>query len=389
MAGEPGTHGGAEVDIRNIAAELSSHGELQVIVACTADRPDFVAEPSVTGAPGPIPVRCLPAPPNPGGNPWILRLRILVHWWRLYRAIRALPFDVLITKPACMETGIALLACEHTGRAGVYRIAHDWETDLASLTRPVFGGNGRLARWFLRRMARARAVLAQTEIQKRALHANLGVEALVLPNSHRITEEDPQARAGNDTVLWAGRIHPMKNPAALLRLARSLPGVRFRMLVMRNAGLDDLFESIRAEATSLPNVEWVADTPPQEMPREYAEAGLFVLTSQSEGFANVLIEAMRAALPIVTLEVNPDGLFHTNLEDLTDKNPDQLRPGYCARGNEENLAWATERILRDKRLWTSLSQSARSYAQNHHSAKTNGLRYLRLIQNLTKGCPMR
>jgi glycosyltransferase involved in cell wall biosynthesis len=180
----------------------------------------------------------------------------------------------------------------------------------------------------------------------------------------------------------------MKNPAALLRLARSLPGVRFRMLVMRNAGLDDLFESTRAEAAALPNVEWVADTPPQEMPREYAEAGLFVLTSQSEGFANVLIEAMRAALPIVTLEVNPDDLFHTKLEDLTDTNPDQLRPGYCALGNEEHLALATERILRDNHLWTSLSLSARTYAQTHHSTKTNGLRYLRLIQNLTQGCPM-
>ncbi len=383
MAGETGTHGGAEVDVRNIAAALSGKNDFSVTVVCLANRPNFLAPTKATGASQPIPVLCLPAPPQGGSSahPWILRLRILWHYIRLYWALRNLTFDVLVTKPAQVETGLALWAAEHGGAAGIYRIAHDWETDITTLTHPVFRGNRHLANWFVSRLKKARAVMAQTQIQKRALLQNLGVIAEVIPNSHLFSEQDLQSQGDPKTVLWAGRIHPMKNPSAFLALAGSLPDFSFRMLTMKNPGYEEDFETSKAAGRELANLTWVENTPSGTMAHEYAQAALFVLTSDSEGFPNVIIEAMRAGLPIVTLNVNPDNILTDSWEGLTGDEPP---PGFCANGDFQKMKHVVEQLLADRQLWVRVSQAARHYAFDNHNAASNAVRFAKLLSMLAR-----
>lgn len=132
--------------------------------------------------------------------------------------------------------------------------------------------------------------------------------ACVLNPVRRLRPPESQARAHVD-ALWAtegprllsvGSLKPVKNYALLLQAFALLPQTGARLMIVgqgRNeAKLRELAQSLGLDGRVI-FAGFHADPAPF-----YATADVFVLSSDHEGFGNVLVEAMSFGLPVVSTD---------------------------------------------------------------------------------------
>jgi len=97
------------------------------------------------------------------------------------------------------------------------------------------------------------------------------------------------------TVLFVGRLIPVKGVELLLEVARQLPDVQFAF-----AGDGPLQERLAQAARQMPNVVFVGKVPNESLPPYYNAADLLCVPSQyEEGFGRILIEALACGCPVV------------------------------------------------------------------------------------------
>ncbi|WP_261930666.1 glycosyltransferase [Rhizobium sp. NRK18] len=123
------------------------------------------------------------------------------------------------------------------------------------------------------------------------------------------------AMGGGPVIITLGRLIPLKDHRTLLKAFSRLDPVRgYRLVVFGDGPLKD---SLVAEAERLGIAERTLFPGYVKEPDAcYACADLFVLSSVSEGFGNVLVEAMAAGVPVVSTdaphgprEILADGRF--------------------------------------------------------------------------------
>lgn len=115
--------------------------------------------------------------------------------------------------------------------------------------------------------------------------------------------------AGVKTVdfLWVSRCQPVKRPHLFLDLVEALPESSFEMVCPReDVGL---WESVAARAKKLANLRFIEKVPYHEIQRYYDAARVFVNTSEWEGWPNSFIQAGLGRTALLSLAVNPDGIF--------------------------------------------------------------------------------
>jgi phosphatidylinositol alpha-mannosyltransferase len=161
----------------------------------------------------------------------------------------------------------------------------------------------------------AAGVIVLTESQRDFLAERYGVDpakVYVVPNGvaeeyflpPRVPSAGPATGSGSDPLrlLFVGRLDVQKNVARLLdALARLAEPVRLRLV-----GDGDLRRDLQAQATRLgldDRVEFVGRKHGEDLVKEYADADLFVLPSDREGMALVVLEAMAAGLPVLATAV--------------------------------------------------------------------------------------
>lgn len=175
-----------------------------------------------------------------------------------------------------------------------------------------------LGRW-LSRYSRTRRIVYVSEAS-RAHHINYGYsseKALVIPNGFDCHDfrPDPLLRAGTRQRLGVeshhllvgsfGRFHPVKDHETLIcafaQVAKRIPMAR---LVLAGSGITDSNDKL----ASLLEFNGVADKVLllglcDDMPALYNALDLYVLSSRSESFPNVLGESCAVGVPCVTTDV--------------------------------------------------------------------------------------
>ncbi|ARN83275.1 hypothetical protein B1812_01365 [Methylocystis bryophila] len=102
-------------------------------------------------------------------------------------------------------------------------------------------------------------------------------------------------------IISVGNFKAQKNHAMLLEAFRQLLATREARLLILGTGV--LFESTRALASSLGIVDKVLLPGLRANPAAYYKsADLFVLSSNFEGFGNVIVEALSCGLPVVSTD---------------------------------------------------------------------------------------
>jgi len=158
-------------------------------------------------------------------------------------------------------------------------------------------------------MKRADLVIAQNDEQKRNFKTHYRIEAVVVPSiSDRITSMPPSERRGKTVdLLWVGNSSPKKRQEVFFELSRLLPHRTFAIAMNRS----DVSRYAQAERTAkgLANVSFLGTLPPVDMESWFAKTRLFLNTSTLEGFPNTFLQSWINGVPVVSLNIDPDGLI--------------------------------------------------------------------------------
>ena len=249
----------------------------------------------------------------------------LVHGHRLEAIARARRFDVVLYHNASLVGGPGLLGIG--GDALKIYVAHEhwlvcpthvlWRNneepcDAPACTRCVlaYGRPPQLWRYtgqLKRRLDRVDTFIARSAFS-RDMHARFGfpkpmqVVPYFLPDERRADQaSDDSSPHRRPYFLFVGRLTRIKGLHTLLPQMARYPDAD---LLVVGDGEDD--QMLRGMAASLPNVHFVGRLPNSDLARYYRHAiAALCPTVGYETFGIVLIEAMRARVPVVARRIGP------------------------------------------------------------------------------------
>jgi putative glycosyltransferase (TIGR04348 family) len=148
-----------------------------------------------------------------------------------------------------------------------------------------------------------------------------------------------------------GHLRPVKDPLRAAEAARLLPAdSRVRVVQIGAAIAPGMEAQAREEEETNPRYRWLGEMPQRLAVRRLAACRALVITSHSEGGANVLGEAICSGVPVLSSKIS--GVIGT----LGPK-----YPGYFAAGNTRALARLMRRFETDAAFRRELLRRCREF----------------------------
>lgn len=212
-------------------------------------------------------------------------------------------------------------------------------------------------------------VISQHNFQKSELKKKFKVESIVINNAFHIP---PKVRinSNKDNLLWIGTIRSVKQPHLFLEIAQHFPKYKFIMIGGEGES-HELFRNIRNKAETIPNLDFIGFVSHEKIFDYYMKAFLLINTSKAEGFPNVFLEAWMHSIPVVSLNVDPDGVIA------------EYKLGYHSKTFEQMLENIKE-LLNDIELLQIMGENGRKYIEEHHDVRKIADQYETLIEKLLK-----
>jgi putative glycosyltransferase (TIGR04348 family) len=147
-------------------------------------------------------------------------------------------------------------------------------------------------------------------------------------------------------VCVLGHLRPVKDPFRTARAARLLPRAsRLRVLHVGAALTPEMADQARAEAAHNPRYRWLGELPRGRALRLLGRCRLLVLTSELEGGANAISEALAMSVPVLSSRIAGSvGLLGADY------------PGYFPFGETTTLARLLERAESDAGFYRALQE---------------------------------
>lgn len=214
----------------------------------------------------------------------------------LWRAMKQAKADVYYQRACGMLTGVVAHYCRLHDAKMLYAAASDVDFD-PELPLIRYGRDRALYRYGLRH---CHAVVAQNADQLAACKLLFGRDATLIKSCYLAPDEASSNPEGY--ILWVSTIRRLKQPEVFLELARILPQYRFKMVGGPGAKVEErnLFESVKAQSSELPNLEIVGFVPYAEINSHFDQARILVNTSEFEGFPNTFLQAWARGMPTVS-----------------------------------------------------------------------------------------
>jgi glycosyltransferase involved in cell wall biosynthesis len=355
LAPEFGHHraGGTELQQALLAKALARHGFSVSMVVADYGQPDGAVYEGVKTYKAYDPAKGVP----------VLRF-VHPRWSGLWAALKKADADIYYTSAAGGHLGQIVMFARLHGRKVVFRTASNSDCDRRLLLVHLWR-NKQLYRYGLKR---ADLVLAQTLEQQAALAKNFARDSRVVTS---MTESARPRRALADRdidVLWVGNIRSVKRPDLLLALARRLPAIRFHMIGGPMPRAEKLYDAVRSEALTLPNVRFHGLVPYHEIAQFYERARVYVSTSDVEGFPNSYLQAWAHGTPVVAF-LDPDQLVARNGLG-------------CAPTSVEEMCTCIQGLMADPHQWQAASVRSGQFMDSRFSESSMVAAYLEALADL-------
>ncbi len=224
---------------------------------------------------------------------WARILRSLGHRVAIAGGYDGAPCDLLVALHARRSfDALCAFTRQHPERAAVVALTG---TD-------VYGDihRSRRAQHALRMATR---LIALQPLALRELPADLRHKARVIYQS-AVGTRRRSPRRNVFEVCVVGHLRPVKDPFRTALAVRRLPsGSSIRVLHAGKALGAGMAERARAEMRRNPRYRWLGECTGRQVRALIARSRLLVLTSRLEGGANVISEALRASVPVVTSNI--------------------------------------------------------------------------------------
>jgi len=264
------------------------------------------------------------------------------------------------------STGVLPLFCCLNRKKFVYRIP----SDAVVLSKPLSGSYG-LSRKIVDALEikRADIVIAQSEFQRRILKERFRVESVVIKSGLALPYVNCE-KPDPPIVLWVGSISNVKNPDLFVKLAKTIPNVRFEMVGGKTRN-SQLCEKIKRASKALSNFNFYGFVPYHQVNEYFRRASIFVNTSSIEGFPNTFLQAWSHYVPVISLNVDPDGVIKRN------------KIGFCSKTFKQ-LVSDVNKLLRDKELRKKMGGNGRKYVEKEHNLQKITREYINLFEELMR-----
>lgn len=202
----------------------------------------------------------------------------------------------------------------------------------------------------LRSMELSDRLVALNELAWRKVPSHLRSRLQVIHQSAEPLRRQPSKRGVVVSVI--GHLRDVKDPLRAAEAARLLPAEStIRIEQVGRAYTPQWDRRARAEMASNPRYRWREEVPRAEVRRLLARSHAMVISSLSEGGANVISEAAVAGVPVLASRMDGNvGLLGATY------------PGYFPVGDTKALAALMRRIEGDARFARRLSEAVRARA---------------------------
>jgi glycosyltransferase involved in cell wall biosynthesis len=211
-------------------------------------------------------------------------------------------------------------------------------------------------------------VICQSKDQLHLLKSNFYKNSVVINNMHKLPEE-AIIKKNPPIVIWVGTVKPeWKQPEIFLKLAREIPEAKFQMIGGPSENIV-FYEKIKREASEIQNLEFVGFVPFPQINKYFSDASLLINTSSVEGFPNTYIQSWMRYTPVVSLNVDPDGIISKHQLGFHSKNFAQM---------VKDVRY----LLNNDDLRNRLGENSKKYAECEFDSNKNIPKYLSLFGEL-------
>lgn len=268
--------------------------------------------------------------------------------------------DYIYQQTGCAYTGIAAYYARKNKCKMVWRVSSDRNLvrDLPKISRNILfeGIDRKMMSYGIRN---AGAIIVQTPHQGRLLEENYHRKPdAVVRNFHPYPDENINKQLPV-RILWIANFKKLKQPEIFIRLARDMADINDVRFIMIGAPAPESKWSSQLddEINSTGNLSHIGSLPQSDVNRMISESHILVNTSQYEGFSNTFIQAWMRKVPVISLNVDPDGIL------------DQYKVGFCAGGNYSELLTYTRMLVNDHGLIRKMGESSSQYAFDYYSLR--------------------
>jgi putative glycosyltransferase (TIGR04348 family) len=204
----------------------------------------------------------------------------------------------------------------------------------------------------LRSLAGADRLVALQELARERVPARFRDKVQIVHQSAPPLRRRGMGRTSNFDVAVIGHLREVKDPFRAAEAARLLPATsRLRIVHLGAAETPQWAAAAKAEMAANPRYVWRGDRPRADVRRLLSRAQAMVLSSLSEGGANVISEAVAAGVPILATRI--DGSVGLLERDY---------PGYFPVGDTQALTQLLHRVETDAAFRKRLTRAIRRRA---------------------------
>jgi len=205
-------------------------------------------------------------------------------------------------------------------------------------------------------------------------HFGVNTQVAIIPNFPSVLADRPafvKKETGELSMVFVGRIHPIKNLAYLLFILKEIPSSVTLSIV---GSLEDKFfwEKCTEIIVGLPSnisVKYLGEIPNHKLPSILARHHIFILPTKGENFGHAIFEALSQGKPVIISNQTPW------------RNLQRLNAGWDVSLKEPHLFWEAieQAVSFNQEEYNKWSRNAWEYARNYTSQLHLRNDYLKLF----------
>ena len=210
-------------------------------------------------------------------------------------------------------------------------------------------------------------VVVLADYMKKEMYKNFNINSIVIKSGHpipngEIKKEDPPI------ILWMSRLNKLKDPDLFIKIFEELKDLNAQFVLIGSGSY--LKNEIIKYSNKYSNFTFIPGVKQYKDNEYYAKASLLISTSSVEGFPNAFIQAWMHKTPVISLNVDPDGVISNyNL-------------GFHAKGNFQKLIDTIKDLIENPSKTEDIGKNCRDYAIANHDIERTSNQYHSLYKKL-------